>query len=124
MAGEMQVDSVKVSTPLQPQDAGTNVTDEQSNQIIDFNFESNGAKAYNALGLPVMGLGVEIGTRTVKAIAEEVAATSERLEESPSFGQFVKDNIHRNAEWAKEKPYRMLVGWAPVLLDAFVNGNK
>ena len=72
MAGEMQVDSVKVSTPL-PQKDGPQTTTEEGKAPIEINFKSETAQRINDCGLPVMGLGVEIGSRVGEAVAEEAA---------------------------------------------------
>ena len=119
MSGEMQVDSVKRSTPL-PQEATKDVTNENKQPLIEINFKSETAKKVTQAGLPVIGLGVELGHRA----GEEIVDSAEEIKEAPSVGQRIKDNVHRNAEWAKEKPYRLLVGWGVILLDAYINANK
>ncbi len=106
MAGE--VDSVKVNTPLPPQGAPAEPAKSEEKPIIQFNFESETAQTVNEYGLPVMGLGIEIGYRAGKA---------------------AKANVHESAENMREfrekHPIlgRMLgaVSWGSELLDKLIN---
>jgi len=101
MSGEFQVDSVKVSS-LPPKDQPK--AEAKDKPLIEINFKNETAEQLTQIGLPVVGLGVEIGQRAREAAVENIHESAEKMrnfeKEHPILSKlFLGSGIHKAINW-------------------------